>query len=137
MLRAESRRRARVLQLLYEWETRGQPPLAVLLPGFARLTGARPGFLDQVERQAAGIVETLPRLDQLIGAAAEHWRLERIGRLERLILRLGTSELLDAAVPPRTAIDESLWLTHRFVGEGAVGFVNGILDRVARDLGRL
>jgi N utilization substance protein B len=93
--------------------------------------------LEGAEALATRVIEALPDLDRRIAGAAEHWRLERIGRLERLILRLGVAELLDPGIPARTAIDEALWLTHRFAGSSAVPFVNGILDRVGRDLGRL
>ena len=137
MLRVETRRRARALQLLYAWETRGRPTLSALVPDFARLLRVRPGPLEDIETLALRVIDELPRLDALIAAATAHWRMDRIGRLERMILRLGTAELLRPSVPARTAIDESLWLTHRFVGEGAIAFVNGVLDRVARDLGRL
>ena len=46
-------------------------------------------------------------------------------------------ELLAERVPPKVAIDEALWLAHRFGGEQSPGFVNGVLDAVARALGRL
>lgn len=137
MIRPETRRRARALQLLYIWETRGRPPLDSLVPGLARLTGPEPLILDGAEALAARVVAQRERLDRVIQEAADRWRLDRIGRVERLVLWLGCAELEDPAVPPRTAIDESLWLTHRFVGPAAVPFVNGILDRVARTLGRL
>ncbi len=137
MLRPETRRRARALQLLYAWEVQGRPPLTRVLPGLARLTGPRPSVLDGAERLAGRVIAREVELDRLIAPAAEHWRLERIGLPERLILRLGCAELQDPDVPPRTAIDEALWLAHRFVGAPAVPFINGVLDRVARTLGRL
>jgi len=137
VLRPETRTRARALQLLYAWETRNRPPLARLVPGLQRLTRVRPALLERSEVLADRVIEQVQELDRRIAGAAEHWRLERIGRLERLILRIGCAELLDPRVPPRTAIDEALWLTHRFVGSAAVPFVNGVLDRLARDLGRL
>ena len=40
-------------------------------------------------------------------------------------------------VPPKVVLDESIWLAHRFAGPKAPSFINGVLDRVARDLGRL
>ncbi|MEK6686889.1 MAG: transcription antitermination factor NusB [Gemmatimonadota bacterium] len=137
MLRAETKRRARALQLLYAWETRGRPPLSDLVLGLARLTGPEPTLLDQAEALSARVIGAEHALDELIQEAAEHWRLDRIGLMERMILRLGCAELQDPSVPPRTAIDESLWLTHRFVGPAAVPFVNGVLDRVGQRLGRL
>jgi N utilization substance protein B len=137
MLRPETKSRARALQLLYAWETRGRPPLDALVPGLARMTGPEPRLLDGAEALAQAVVDAVADLDQRIGAAALHWRLDRIGLPERLVLRLGTYELLRGEVPPRVAIDEALWLTRRFADEGAVPFVNGILDRIGRETGRL
>lgn len=137
MIRPETRRRARALQLLYTWETRGRPPLETLVPGLTRLTGPEPLITDGAEDLAGRVVRDTDRLDRVIQESAEHWRLDRMGRIERLVLWIGCIELEDPRVPAKTAIDEALWLTHRFVGPAAVPFVNGILDRVGRTLGRL
>lgn len=137
MLRPETKRRARALQLLYAWETQGRPAFDRIGPGLARLTGPEPALLDGAEALAVRVIGQIPALDARIAEAAEHWRLDRIGLMERLILRLGCAELQDPSVPPRTAIDEALWLTHRFVGSSAVPFVNGILDRIGHQLERL
>jgi N utilization substance protein B len=125
------------VQLLYAWETRGRRDLAETVLGLARLLGPDPALLGGSEELARTVVERQDQIDRVIAEAAEHWRIERMGRLERVILRLAVVELLDPAVPPKTAIDEALWLTHRFAGGAAVPFVNGVLDRIARMLGRL
>jgi N utilization substance protein B len=83
------------------------------------------------------VTDEVELLDQRIEAAVAHWRLDRLGMGERLVLRIGTYELLRGEVPPKVAIDEALWLARRFAGEEAVGLVNGVLDRIARDLGVL
>ncbi len=137
MLRPETRVRARALQLLYAWEIRGRPPLHDLVPGLARLTGPEPRVLDGAEVLAQGVVDGVAGLDQRIEQAVAHWRLDRLGMGERLVLRIGTWELLRGEVPPKVAIDEALWLARRFAGEEAVSLVNGVLDRVAREMGVL
>jgi N utilization substance protein B len=137
MLRPETRARARALQLLYAWETRGRPPLHELVPGLARITGPEPVVLDGAEALAQAVADDVERLDRRIEAAVAHWRLDRLGMGERLVLRIGTHELQRGEVPPKVAIDEALWLARRFAGEEAVGLVNGVLDRIARDLGVL
>jgi transcription antitermination protein NusB len=137
MLRPETRARARALQLLYAWEIRGRPALHDLVPGLARLTGPQPRVLDGAEALAQGVVDGVEALDQRIERAVAHWRLDRLGMGERLVLRIGTWELLRREVPPRVAIDEALWLARRFAGEDAVSLVNGVLDRIARELGVL
>jgi N utilization substance protein B len=137
MLRAETRSRARALQLLYAWELQGRPALDHVAFGVARLIGPEPKVFDAAELLASGVVRGLAALDRLVGEAAEHWRLERIGLVERNILRLGILELQEGQVPPKTAIDEAVTLAHRFGGARTPGFVNGVLDRIARTLGRL
>lgn len=137
MLRAETRSRARALQLLYAWELQGRPALDHVAWGVARLIRPEPKVFDAAELLASGVVRGLAALDRLVGEAAEHWRLERIGLVERNILRLGILELQEGQVPPKTAIDEAVTLAHWFGGARTPGFVNGVLDRIARTLGRL
>jgi len=137
MLRPESRARARALQLLYAWETDGRPDLDRLLAGVAGMTRPGPVVLEQAVALAGGVIQRREELDRLFARAAEHWRIDRLATIDRNILRLGAFELLTERVPPRVAIDEALWLAHRFGGLESAGFVNGVLDAVARDLGRL
>ena len=79
----------------------------------------------------------MAHLDEDIADAGENWRLERIGAVERNILRLGVYELSKAEVPPRVAINEAVRLAHWFVDSRAAPFVNGVLDTLARRAGRL
>ena len=137
MLRLETRSRARALQLLYAWEVQGRPALQDVALGVARLIGPAPRVLDGAERLAGNVVRGLAALDRLVGEAAEHWRLERIGLVERNILRLGILELQELRVPPKTVIDEAVTLAHWFGGARTPAFVNGVLDRIAHSLGRL
>jgi N utilization substance protein B len=137
VLRAETRARARALQLLYAWETDGQPDLEVILPRMERLTRSDAEVFRQAAELARGVVAQCAELDASFGAAAEHWRLDRLALVDRNILRLAVYELLHQRVPPKVAIDEALWLAHRFSGRQAPAFINGVLDQVARTLGRL
>lgn len=137
VLRPETRARARALQLLYAWETGGERPIDALLPGFQGLTRPAPRVLEDAAGLAAAVVERYPELDRHWAAAAEHWRPDRVAVVDRNILRLAVYELVTARVPPRVAIDQALWLAHRFGTPETPGFVNGVLDAVARRLGRL
>ena len=137
MLRTETKSRARALQLLYAWELLGEPPMAEVATGLSRLTGPEPRVLDLAESLAAGVVEHLASLDAEAARGAENWRMSRIATVERNILRLAIHELREGTVPPKVAIDEAVRLAHWFGGARAPGFVNGVLDGVARSLGRL
>jgi N utilization substance protein B len=137
MLRAETKSRARALQLLYAWEIRGTVPIPVLASGLSRLTGPEPTLLDRAEELAGGVVADVQSLDAEAARAAENWRMSRIAVVERNILRLAILELRRGLVPPKVAIDEAVRLAHWFGGARAPGFVNGVLDGIARATGRL
>ena len=137
MLRPETRSRARALQLLYAWEMQGGPPMHGVASGLSRLTGPEPRVLDRAEELAQGVVADVGALDAEAARASDNWRMSRMAVVERNILRLGILELRRGDVPPKVAIDEALWLAHRFGGSQTAGFVNGVLDGVARSLGLL
>jgi transcription antitermination protein NusB len=137
MLRVETKSRARALQILYAWELQGAPPISRVATGLARLTGPEPRILDRAEALAANIVSEIVALDAQAARFSENWRMERMAVVERNILRLGIHELRLGDVPPKVAIDEAVHLAHWFGDSRAPGFVNGILDGVARSLGRL
>jgi len=76
------------------------------------------------------------RIDEAIDAAAKNWDLERFSRVDLNLLRLGVAELLGSPeVPPPVVINEAVEIAHRFSDEKAAAFINGVLDRVARDAG--
>jgi N utilization substance protein B len=136
-LRSETRARARALQLLYAWEVDGRPDLEAILPRMERLTRPEAAVFRQAAELARGVVARWAELDSLFASATEHWRLDRLALVDRSILRLAVLELLEQRVPPKVAIDEALWLAHRFGGRQSPAFINGVLDQVARTLGRL
>ena len=137
MLRSETKSRARALQILYAWELQGAPPISRVATGLARLTGPEPRILDRAEALASCVVSEVELLDAQAAQASENWRMDRMAVVERNILRLGIHELRRGDVPPKVAIDEAIHLAHWFGDVRAPGFVNGILDGVARSLGRL
>jgi N utilization substance protein B len=137
--RAESKHRARALQLLYARELAGGA-LPAVSSGLVRLADHPAEMIEQLapaEALAGAVAGEMPELDRMAAAAADNWRWERIGVVERNILRLGVYELRSGVVPPKVAIDEALQLAHLFGGPRSAAFINGILDRVARTLGRL
>jgi N utilization substance protein B len=89
------------------------------------------------ESLASAVVQELADLDREIGNCADNWRLERIGVIERNILRLGLYELRHRETPAAVTISEAVRLAHWFAGAKAPAFVNGVLDTLARRLDRL
>lgn len=137
MLRPETKARARALQMLYAWEVGGGLELTGTSTGVARLTGPEPLIFDQAESLALSVVAERDLLDRTASAAADNWRIDRMAVVERNILRLGIHELRSGQVPPKVAIDEAVRLAYWFGGPRSPGFVNGVLDRVAHQLGCL
>jgi len=137
MLRPETRARARALQVLYSMEMTRGLSAADAIARLARLTGPDPTVYDLTESLVNAVVSERDELDRLAAEAADNWRLDRIAAVERGILRIGIHELLRGQTPPKVAIDEAVQLAHWFGGSKAPPFINGVLDRVARGLGRL
>ena len=81
-----------------------------------------------------GTVDALERIDPLIEAAADNWRLSRMAVIDRLVLRLAVYELLAAETPPAVVIDEAIELARTFSDEPSPRFVNGVLDAVRQRL---
>ncbi len=77
-------------------------------------------------------------IDDIITRAAPDWPLEKIGTVDRNILRIGLTELLfgdRAQVPPKVAIDEAIELAKSFGGETSGRFVNGVLGAIYKEMG--
>lgn len=133
------RGREAAVQMLYQWEV-GR----MTMPEVRRLfwqvgEAADEGVHEQVRafatRLADGTVEHLAAIDPLIEECSEHWRLERMPVVDRIILRLAINELLhERESPPAFVINEALELTKRFSAPDAVRFVNGVLDAVRKRL---
>lgn len=120
------RRAARrsALFLLYNWDLTGKP--------FAEQSDepVDPFALELAEAVLARSAE----LDRRIDEVSEGWPAERLGVVERNILRIGISELEGATVPPEVAIAEAVGLAKRYASPEAARLVNGILGRVAAEL---
>src|SRR5947209_10619667 len=135
--RPETKARARALQLLYAWELSGEPSIETVVARVATIYGRVPRGYDRGADLASKAIAGRPEFDRRVKEAAEHWRLERVGVVERNILRLALAELDEASTPSRVVIDEAVKLAHWFAGARAPAFVNGILDAVARETGAL
>jgi len=76
-------------------------------------------------------------VNKTISDVSHHWRIERMTKVDRNILRLATYELMTFVdIPRRVTLNEAVELAKRFGTEASPGFVNGVLDRIAADLGK-
>jgi len=127
------------LQAMYQCEVGGltlSEALGVLdsvgEPDTAELSESDRQFAETLARGAVG---NAAALDDRIGQAARHWRVERMATLDRLVLRMAVHEWLALPeTPPRVVINEAIELARAFSGEDAAKFVNGVLDGVFRTL---
>jgi transcription antitermination factor NusB len=131
------RRQARelALQLLYELDVREERDPGAVIDAF----WARHAVPDDVRTFADTIVRGVKahqaKIDELITRFAEHWELDRMAVVDRNLLRAGIWELLwGGDVPPKAVINEAIEIARRFSTEDSTRFVNGLLDRVRREL---
>jgi N utilization substance protein B len=84
-----------------------------------------------------GILAEMADIDEVISAAASHWRLVRIAPTDRNLLRIAVFEMTDKDdIPPQVAINEAVEIAKRFGGEESPRFINGVLDAVKNNLGK-
>lgn len=126
------RARSWALQVLYAWEARGQGESLVdamhAVLASRRVAERR---VPLVERHVRALAGHFDEIDSMIREAADNWRLERLTRVDRCILRLGVAELLFVEdVPPKVAIQEAIRLAGQYGGDQSPRFVNGVLDAI-------
>jgi N utilization substance protein B len=147
-----TRRKAReiALQILYQLDVQEQLSAEQALALFWRnfgLVGTSGGegmveggddaqpFAEQLVR---GVRENQRDIDALIGLASRNWRLERMARVDRNLLRLAVFELKFVSdVPAKVAINEAIEIAKRYGTAESPAFVNGILDRCREELGKV
>jgi len=94
--------------------------------------GARDFALELV----TGTTAELSDIDDLLAANAINWKISRMATVDRNVLRLGIYELTRTDTPVSVVLDEAIQLARRFGGESSPGFVNGVLDAVAKHVGK-
>jgi N utilization substance protein B len=130
-----SRAREVVLQLLFQWD---QNATAVPRAAVERFASDR--LLGDAELVAYclalfdGVVAHKDRIDPMVTGAATNWRLSRMMSVDRNVIRLGTYELHFApdGPPLEVVIDEAIELSRRFGSADSPAFVNGVLDKIAK-----
>lgn len=119
------------LKVLFQLESSEDDPEEVLRYHAAEgaATSDVAHFAGQLVR---GVMANQEKLDAILSATSEHWKLEQMAKVDRIILRIAVYEItIDRHVPTKAAINESIELAKTFSGEEAGRFVNGILGRVA------
>jgi transcription antitermination protein NusB len=136
--RLETRARSRALQAVYAWDVRGRvQPLTQV----ARLIWDDIG-IPREERVFANVLVTaveqdLIPIDADLESITTNWRMDRLGAIERCVLRIAAAELRQVDTPTRVVLQEAVRMAERFGSEQSAKFVNGVLDTLARRLNKL
>jgi N utilization substance protein B len=123
--RGISRREARraAVFMLFQWDVTGQP-----------LGALYEGEVDEYTQHLAETVVTrAAELDRRITSVSDDWTAERLGAVERNVLRVALEELREGEVPVEVVLDEAVRLAKRYASEDAGRLVNGILGKVVRE----
>ena len=119
--RREARRAA--VFMLFQWDVTGRP-LGSLYEGEVD---------DYTRRLADAVAGRAAELDARITSASADWTADRLGAVERNVLRVALEELDEAEVPVEVVLDEAVTLAKRYASEDAGRLVNGILGKVVRE----
>ena len=119
--RREARRAA--VFMLFQWDVTGRP-----------LGSLYEGDVDDYTRQLAdAVTEHAAVLDARITSASDDWTADRLGAVERNVLRVALEELDEGQVPVEVVLDEAVTLAKRYASEDAARLVNGILGKLVRE----
>jgi N utilization substance protein B len=119
--RREARRAA--VFMLFQWDVTRRP-----------LGSLYEGEVDDYTRQLAdAVAERAGLLDARITSASDDWTADRLGAVERNILRVALEELDEGEVPMEVVLDEAVTLAKRYASEDAARLVNGILGKLVRE----
>ena len=119
--RREARRAA--VFMLFQWDVTGKP-----------LGSLYEGEVDTYTRElAAAVTEHAALLDARITSASDDWTADRLGAVERNVLRVALEELDEGEVPVEVVLDEAVTLAKRYASEDAARLVNGILGKLVRE----
>ena len=129
--------REAALQMLFQIETSGATAEQAIALFWRHFEGDPEGR-DYADAIVRGVHEKLAELDARIAQSSSNWRIERMARVDRNLLRLGAWELqMRADVTRAVILDEAVELAKSFGAEDSGAFVNGVLNQIADRLGRV
>jgi N utilization substance protein B len=130
------RRKARelALQALYQVDFYGSSP-GESLDIFWQEQKVGEDTIQFAKMLVDGVIKRAGEIDGLVEVHSEHWKLSRMSRVDRNILRMAVLELLEMEdIPCKVTIDEAIELGKKFGTTESGAFINGILDQVLKQL---
>ncbi len=119
------------LKVLFQLEGTDDDPEEVLRY-HASENGAGEDITTFARQLVRGVLANREKLDAILSETSEHWKLDQMAKVDRVILRIAVYEIaIERKVPTKAAINESIELAKTFSGDDAGRFVNGILGKVA------
>ncbi len=133
-MRFRKKARENSLMILYRWDVRGDSIEKVLDEFVGERNIRNKEVRGYMEKLVMTVKDRLPEIDSLISEYSEDWSLDRLGYIERNVLRLGAAELLFLNPPdPGRAFNDYIDLVKKYADRKAARFVNGVLSKIYRD----
>ena len=129
-----ARRKARelALQMLFQYDLSGNAP-DTILSTFEDLQKSKPNTREFATKIFRGTVDNLTKIDDMIQAQADNWRLSRMAVVDRNIIRMSVYEFLhETDTPKLVIIDEAIEIAKKFGTQKSSQFINGILDGILK-----
>jgi N utilization substance protein B len=132
-----NRRKGRelALQALYQIEITGDASMAAVdlfLNHFEGNLEAK----EFARRLVSGVISQRMKIDGIIQRCTDHWKLIRLAKVDLVILRMATYELVFCPdIPLNVSLDEAIEIGKRFSTDDSANFINGVLDQVAQSSG--
>jgi N utilization substance protein B len=133
-LRKRTKAREIALQFLYQQDIR-KDDWQQNISDFDLLEGVEEDVANFAVSLIKGTLKNLTELDEIIAKSAKNWQLKRMATVDRNIMRMASYEVLyEADIPVKVSINEAINLAKKYGDEESGKFVNGILDKIKRDL---
>jgi transcription antitermination protein NusB len=132
-----NRRKGRelALQALYQIEITGDASLAAVELFLNHFEGNAEAK-EFARRLVSGVVSQRAEIDQIVQRCTDHWKLMRLAKVDLVILRMATYELVFCPdIPLNVSLDEAIEIGKRFSTDDSSNFINGVLDQVAHSSG--
>ena len=123
------------LQALYQIEITGDASMAAVDLFLNHFEG-NPEAKEFARRLVSGVISQRMEIDEVIQRCTEHWKLMRLAKVDLVILRMATYELVFCPdIPLNVSLDEAIEIGKRFSTDDSANFINGVLDQVAQSSG--
>ena len=134
MIGRRTRARERALQALYQIDVAAAGIDDALQSFWKSFEPTEREVQELAEQLVRGVARDRRRVDDLIEGVSTNWRLDRMAKVDRNVLRMATWELVEGDAPVKVVINEAIELGKKYGSEQSGAFVNGVLDKVAQGL---